>query len=66
MHSDLTQLQVVLLGGAGLIYLSGEDVKRVKEFVRQEGRLIVAANHYMVGTVADGSRTYAVPRTARD
>lgn len=48
---DLSQYRVILLGETGLLYLSPVEVSRLEQFVRAGGRLIVAANHSIVGTM---------------
>jgi hypothetical protein len=49
---DLTEFDVILLAETGLIYLQEPDVERLKKFVDQGGRVVVAANAFYVGTVA--------------
>jgi hypothetical protein len=48
---DLAQIDVVLLGMSGLLFLQDSDVTRLKQFVDDGGRLVLAANRFFRGTV---------------
>jgi hypothetical protein len=48
---DLSKFNSVLLSADALVFQTPEDVKRVKAFVAEGGRVVVAANHFFVGSV---------------
>lgn len=48
---DLSKYDVVLLSPEGLLEGNADDVKRVRAFVERGGRLVVAANRFLVGSV---------------
>lgn len=48
---DLSKFDAVLLAPGGLLEASADDIKRVRVFVERGGRLVVAANHFYVGSV---------------
>ena len=47
-----TYFDVILLAETGLVSARDEDVARLRRFVDDGGRLVVAANHFFQGTVA--------------
>lgn len=56
---DLSEFDVVLLAGAGLISAGEKDFDKLKTFVRDGGRVVVAANHFFMGTVAKANEFLA-------
>jgi hypothetical protein len=48
---DLSKFDVVLLAGDGLMSARENDFERLRTFVSDGGRVILAANHFFVGTV---------------
>jgi hypothetical protein len=49
-HKDLSQFDVILVGGAGLVVLRPDDVEALVTFAEQGGRVVLAANHFFRGT----------------
>jgi len=49
---DLSNFDVVLLGGGALPFARERDFEKLKTFVHSGGRVIMTANHFMMGSVA--------------
>jgi hypothetical protein len=48
---DLGKYDCVLLSGGALVFLTAKDVKRLRAFAEAGGKVVVAANAFMVGSV---------------
>jgi hypothetical protein len=48
---DLTQFTCVLLADGGLVFLTPEDITKVRRYAQGGGRVVVAANAFMLGTI---------------
>jgi hypothetical protein len=48
---DLSKYDCVLLSGGALVFLTPKDVKRLRAFAEAGGKVVVAANAFMVGSV---------------
>lgn len=57
---DLSNFDVVLLGGGGIFWARDEDFAKLNLFVESGGRAIVAANRFFMGTVAQANK-FIVP-----
>jgi hypothetical protein len=53
---DLSKFGVVLLDGGGLFDLTAADLKQVRAFAEAGGRLVLAANHFFVGSVEKANK----------
>jgi hypothetical protein len=53
---DLSKFDCVLLADGGLVQLQAADIRRVRAFAEAGGRVVVAANRFMRGTV-EGANT---------
>jgi hypothetical protein len=56
---NLATYQTILLADNGLLDLTPEDVKRVREFIEAGGRVVLAANAFMVGSVVKANEVLA-------
>ncbi|MBI3861128.1 MAG: hypothetical protein HY290_04450 [Planctomycetia bacterium] len=57
---DLEKFDVVLLAGTGLHYAGEGDREKLNKFVAGGGRVVIAANHFMSGSVAKANE-FIVP-----
>jgi hypothetical protein len=57
---DLSNFDVVLLGGMGVFAAREEDLEKLKTFVEAGGRVIVSADYFMRGTV-EAANKFVVP-----
>lgn len=57
---DLSNFDVVLLGGSGIYSAREGDFEKLKAFVNSGGRVIITANHFMMGSVAKANE-FIVP-----
>lgn len=48
---DLSKYEVLFLPASALVFLTDEDVKKARAFAEKGGRVVVAANAFMVGSV---------------
>ena len=55
----MAEFEVILIDGGGLVSASDDDLKRLHEFVGQGGRLVVAASHFMQGSVEKANKLFA-------
>ncbi|HEY8502949.1 MAG TPA: DUF4350 domain-containing protein [Gemmataceae bacterium] len=56
---DLGKYDCVFLGETGLVNLTPGDLKRVRAFAEEGGRVVVAADAFMVGTVPEANKVLA-------
>jgi len=57
---DLSNFDVILLGGTGIFSAKEEDLDKLKTFVESGGRVIVTANYFFRGTV-EAANKFVVP-----
>ncbi len=57
---DMSNFDVVLLAGAGLHFAREGDIEKLKKFVAMGGRVVIAANRFMSGSVAKANE-FVVP-----
>ncbi|HSQ55558.1 MAG TPA: hypothetical protein VLM40_07415 [Gemmata sp.] len=56
---DLGKYNCVLMDSGALVFQSTEDVARVRKYAENGGRVVVAANHFMVGSVKGANAVLA-------
>ncbi len=56
----LSKFDVILLGTSGLLFLQDSDISRLKQFVKDGGRLIISADNFYRGTVPKANELLAM------
>ncbi|HEY1601974.1 MAG TPA: hypothetical protein VGG64_20395 [Pirellulales bacterium] len=56
---DLSQYDVIFLSGGGIVGIHEEDYARLKDFIVQGGHVVIAASHFMGGSVPKANRILA-------